>query len=48
MWLVIQVTETGEEVCAGEFRAEAHAAFWIDENRDNYPESRFYIEKDQS
>lgn len=45
MWLVIQQLETGEEVCVGEFRAKHHAEFWIDENRDNFPESRFFIDR---
>jgi hypothetical protein len=46
MWRVIQVTETGEEFCQGEFRAEGHANFWIEENAENYPESTFYVEKE--
>ena len=47
MWFVIQETETGEEFYVdGEFELKHHAELWIEENRDNYPESRFYIERD--
>lgn len=44
MWVVIQVTETGEEFGLDEFRALEHAEFWIEENKDQYPESTFEIE----
>lgn len=40
---VMQVTETGEELCAYE-GSEAQCERWIDDNGDNYPESGFYVE----
>ena len=45
MWLVVQVTETGEEFGRDEFRAKQHAELWIEENASQYPESTFYVEK---
>jgi hypothetical protein len=44
MWVVIQVTETGEEFGRDLFRTEEHAWFWIDQNCEQYPESTFYVE----
>lgn len=43
-YIVMQVTETGEEFCAKRAYTYDEAGEWIDENADNYPESKFYIE----
>ena len=45
---VMQVTETREEFCVEEFRNERDAIKWIDDNRENYPESCFYITQPRS
>ena len=44
MWVVIQVTETGEEFGRDLFRSKDHAELWIEENHHQYPESTFYVE----
>lgn len=43
MWRVMQVTETGEEFCVFEGSA-SQCDYWMDENADNFHESRFYVE----
>lgn len=40
---VMQVTETREEFCA--FEGSEDACYdWIEDNRDQFPESTFYVE----
>ena len=46
MWVVIQITETGEEFGLEAFRSQQHAWAWIEDNADNYPESDFRVEKE--
>ena len=43
-FLVMQTTETGEVFCVQEFDACCDAEFWIDENEEGFPESKFRIE----
>ena len=42
---VMQIMETGEECCPVDDVAYDEAEHWIDTNKDEYPESAFYIEE---
>lgn len=41
-YVVMQITETGEEFCAHS-GSEEDCFDWIEDNREQYPESKFYV-----
>lgn len=49
MYRVMQQTEDRQEFCAhGGFASWEAAEDWIDNNGSQWPESRFYVESEQS